>query len=172
MRKLMSNPIIVNELVREDIEIVRRVLIDSYQQYEAYFTPQGWKDYSERIVSSIDNPNVDKILVAKINQDILGSLQLFRSAEKAYEKPELQIQAPIIRLLGVHPSARGRGVAQALLKAVINDAQALGESNVYLHTTDFMASAIQIYEKLGFERDESKDFSRRNILSKCYRLDI
>ncbi|MFP3490614.1 GNAT family N-acetyltransferase, partial [Staphylococcus sp. SIMBA_130] len=81
------------------------------QQYEAYFTPQGWKDYSERIVSSIDNPNVDKILVAKINQDILGSLQLFRSAEKAYEKPELQIQAPIIRLLGVHPSARGRGVA-------------------------------------------------------------
>ncbi len=168
----MSNPIIVNELVREEIEIVRCVLVESYQQYEAHFTPQAWEDYSKRIASSIENPNVDKILVAKLDQDILGSLQLFQSAEKAYEKAELQIQAPIIRLLGVHPSARGRGVAQALLKTVINDAEAHGDSSVYLHTTDFMVNAIQIYEKLGFRRDESKDFSRGNILSKCYRLDI
>ncbi|RDW18499.1 N-acetyltransferase [Oceanobacillus arenosus] len=168
----MSNPIIVEELDQDEIEIVRRVLVDSYQQYEDYYSPQGWKDYSKIIVSSIDNPNVDKILVAKLNNDILGSLQLFQSAETAYEKPELQIQAPIIRLLAVHPNARGRGVATELLKAVIENAEVLGKSNVYLHTTDFMVNAIQIYEKFGFVRDVSKDFSRNNILSKCYRFDI
>ncbi|RLL43993.1 GNAT family N-acetyltransferase [Oceanobacillus piezotolerans] len=168
----MSNPIYVSELVSEDFEIVRHVLVESYQQYESYFSPQAWEDYSKRIFSSIDNPNVDKILVAKLDHEILGSLQLFRSGEKAYEIPELQIQAPTIRLLGVHPRARGRGVGKALLNAAIHDAKSLGKSSVYLHTTDFMDHAIRIYEKHGFNRDESKDFSRGSIVSKCYRLDL
>ncbi|AXI11115.1 N-acetyltransferase [Oceanobacillus zhaokaii] len=168
----MSNPITVNELDPNEIERLRHVLLESYQQYEEYYTPQGWKDYANIIVSSIDNPNVDKIFVAKLNNDILGSLQLFQTAEKAYKLPELQIQAPIIRLLGVHPNARGRGVATELVKAVIKNAEVHGESHVYLHTTDFMVNAIKIYEKLGFVRDVSKDFSRNGILSKCYRFDI
>ncbi|MFD1607961.1 GNAT family N-acetyltransferase [Oceanobacillus luteolus] len=172
MSKLISNPVSVNELLREDMENVRRVLIESYQQYESYFPPQAWEDYLKRIVSSIDNPNVDKILVAKLDQEVLGTLQLFQSGEKAYAIPELKIEAPIIRLLGVHPRARGRGVGHALLNTVIHDAKALGESSIYLHTTDFMHHAIKIYEKLGFKREVSKDFSRGNIVSKCYRLDL
>jgi GNAT superfamily N-acetyltransferase len=172
MVKLISNPIIVNELVSEDKEAVRHLLVESYRQYESNFTPQAWKNYTKRIVSSIDNPNADRILVAKLEEEVVGTLQLYRSGILAYEIPSLQIQAPIIRLLGVHPVARGHGVGKALVNTVINDVKALGESSVYLHTTDFMVHAVQMYQKLGFKRDGSKDFSRGNMVSKCYRLDL
>lgn len=169
----MSDQIIVDELREEDKEIVRHVLVESYRQYEHdYDNPQVWTDYLAEITASIDNPRVDKILVAKDNQQVLGTLQLFGSSEKAYEKPELEIFSPIIRLLGVHPEARGRGVAQELLKASVNHAKELGSTSLYLHSSDRMHRAIRLYEWFGFKRDQSKEFYNHDILVKCYRLDL
>lgn len=169
----MSNQIEVDELRSEDKEIVRHVLIESYQQYEPDYTnPQVWKDYLAEITASIDNSRVDRILVAKSKKEVLGTLQLFTSSEKAYQKPELEIFSPIIRLLGVHPKARGRGVAQELLKASVNYAKELGATSLYLHSSDRMHRAIRLYEWFGFKRDQSKEFYNHDILVKCYRLDI
>ncbi|PJN87341.1 GNAT family N-acetyltransferase [Bacillus sp. mrc49] len=169
----MTNPIVVNELIEEDKEEVRRLLVESYQQYEfEYSNPEAWDGYLKNIQSSVDNPLVDKVLVAKCQQDILGTLQLFQSSEKAYEKPELGISSPIIRLLAVHPQSRGRGIAQELLKASVQYAKSQGASSLYLHSTDKMHKAIKLYEWFGFKRDETKEFQNHDILVKCYRLDL
>ena len=173
MSALVTNQIIIDEIREEEKEQVRNLLVESYQQYEhSYRNPESWNMYLENIKASVDNPNVDKILVARSNQDILGSLQLFHSSEKAYSKPELKIFSPIVRLLGVHPHARGRGVAQALLKASINHAKELGATSLYLHSSDRMDKAIRLYEWLGFKRDQSKEFQNNEILVKCYRFDL
>jgi len=169
----MTSQIIVNELIEDDKEIVRRLLIESYRQYEPDYTdPQIWKNYLAEITASVDNPRVAKILVAKIDRKILGTLQLFHSSEKAYERPELGIFSPIIRLLAVHPAARGHGIARELLKASVNDVKKQGFTELYLHTSDKMAKAIRLYERFGFQRDLSKDFQSADIHVKCYRLDI
>ncbi|MBA9026407.1 MULTISPECIES: GNAT family N-acetyltransferase [Bacillaceae] len=169
----MLKQIVIEELKEEDKETVRRVLVESYEQYEPDYTdPQVWKDYRESIVASIDNPNVDKILVAKSGQEVLGSLQLFLSSEDAYQKPELLIFSPIIRLLGVHPEARGRGVAQELIRASVSYAKIKGASQLYLHTSDKMPKAIRLYEWFGFKRDHTKEFQNHDIQVKCYRLDL
>lgn len=169
----MSGQIVVTELVEKDKEIVRRILIESYQQYESeYKSPEVWQDYLADITASIDNPQVDKILVAKSGEDVLGTLQLFQSSEKAYERPELEIFSPIIRLLGVHPNARGRGVAQELLKASIDYAKEQGATSLYLHSSDIMHKAIRLYEWFGFKRDFSKEFHNHDNLVKCFRLDL
>ncbi len=165
--------IIVSELKEEDKEIACRVLIESYQQYEnEYSDPHIWQEYLANIETSFDNPHVDKILVAKSRNEVLGTLQLFQSSEKAYGKPELEIFSPIIRLLGVHPKARGRGVARALLQSSIKYAVEQGSNHLYLHSSDKMHKAIQLYEWLGFKRDLSKEFFNHDILVKCYRLDL
>jgi hypothetical protein len=92
MMALVTNQIIIDEIREEEKEQVRNLLVESYQQYEhSYKNPEGWKMYLENIKASVDNPYVDKILVAKSNQDILGSLQLFQSSEKAYARPDLEI---------------------------------------------------------------------------------
>ncbi|AGK53524.1 GNAT family N-acetyltransferase [Bacillus sp. 1NLA3E] len=169
----LSNQIVVSELLEEDKEIARRVLIDSYQQYEHdYSDPQVWQEYLENITVSIDNPQVEKILVAKSGQDVLGTLQLFLSSEQAYAKPELEIFSPIVRLLGVHPKARGLGVAQELLKASINYAKEQEANSLYLHSSDKMHKAIKLYEWLGFKRDRTKEFQNHDILVKCFRFDL
>lgn len=173
MNVLVTNQIIIDEIREDEKEQVRSLLVESYQQYEhSYENPKLWKMYLENIEASVDNPDVDKILVAKSNQDILGSLQLFQSSEKAYAKPELEIFSPIIRLLGVHPQARGRGVAQALLIAGVTYAKEQGATSLYLHSSDKMHQAIRLYEWFGFKRDQTKEFQNQETLVKCFRLDL
>lgn len=177
MSKLANNQvndwIIVSELQDEDKVIACRVLIESYQQYEnEYSDPLIWEEYLANIKTSFDNPDVDKILVARSKKEVLGTLQLFHSSEKAYGKPELEIFSPIVRLLGVHPKARGRGVARALLQSSVKYAREQDSKHLYLHSSDKMHKAIQLYERLGFKRDLSKDFYNHDILVKCYRLDL
>lgn len=169
----MINQIIIDELKVEDKEVVRRLLVESYEQYkDSYTNPNVWIEYLANIKSSVDNPDVDKILVAKSDQVILGTLQLFDSSERAYQKPELQIFSPIIRLLAVHPQARGRGVAQELIRASLDYAKLQGANALYLHSSDKMQKAIQLYEWLGFKRDHTKEFRNHDILVKCYRFDL
>lgn len=86
--------------------------------------------------------------------------------------PELEIHTPVVRLLAVHPSARGKGVAKELLKVSIEYAKQKGAESLYLHTTDKMSDAIRLYEWLGFQRDQTKEFYKFNTLVKCYRFDI
>jgi GNAT superfamily N-acetyltransferase len=170
---MVTNQIIIDELVEDEKETVRRLLVESYQQYEHEYTnPHQWEDYLANIKASVDNPDVKKILIAKNNVNILGTLQLFESSEKAYQKPELHIFSPIIRLLAVHPQARGRGVAQELLKAGLHFAKSQGANKLYLHTGDKMQKAIRLYEWFGFKRDQTKEFMNNDILVKCYRFDI
>ncbi|MFL6555501.1 MAG: GNAT family N-acetyltransferase [Bacillus sp. (in: firmicutes)] len=169
----MTNQIIVDEIAEQEIEAVRRLLVESYQQYEhAYSNPQLWDNYLTNIKASVDNSDVKKILIAKSEDHILGTLQLFESSETAYQKPELEIFSPIIRLLAVHPQARGRGVAQALIKAGVQFAKSQGADKLYLHSSDKMQQAIRLYEWLGFKRDETKEFRNNDILVKCFRLDL
>ncbi|MFB6466960.1 GNAT family N-acetyltransferase [Cytobacillus sp. Hz8] len=169
----MINMIEVSILKEDDKEVVRNLLVNSYQEYEPqYSNPEVWKSYIAEIKASVDNPNLDKILVAKNHHHILGTLQLFQSSEKAYGLPELEIFAPIVRLLAVHPAARGKGVAQQLLKASLLYAKELNAKSLYLHTSDKMKKAIQLYEWLGFKRDYEKEFTKKDIIVKCYRFDL
>lgn len=169
---LISN-IIVEELVEEEKGNVQELLIASYQQYEHSFSdPEFWKGYLEDIKTSLDNPYVDRILVAKQGSDILGTVQLFKTAEKAYKRMEVPIYDPFIRLLAVHPKARGRGIAIELLKACVNYAKEIEAKSIYLFTGNEMAKAIRLYEWFGFKRDFTREFVNNDNSPKCYRFDI
>ncbi|MDQ0206541.1 GNAT family N-acetyltransferase [Alkalicoccobacillus murimartini] len=169
----MPQPIVVSTLQNEDKDIVKELLIDSYSQYEEVFrSPEAWENYLQNIKSSLDNPNVEQILVAKQGQNILGSIQFFESGEKAYQRPELDIQHPVVRLLAVHPNARGLGVAQILLRESLDIAASRGASYLYLHTGDIMEKARALYEWLGFKRDQKNEFSNGNSLVRCYYFDL
>ena len=50
------------------------------------------------------------------------------------------------------PEARGRGVAAAILRALEDEARALGLPLLRLETGDPLASAVRLYERAGFTR--------------------
>ncbi|HYZ99976.1 MAG TPA: GNAT family N-acetyltransferase [Acidimicrobiales bacterium] len=63
-----------------------------------------------------------------------------------------------IRMLAVAPEAQGRGIGEALSRACVDRARAAGKGQVLLHSTDRMAAAHRIYERLGFVRDRALDW--------------
>ena len=169
----MGEVITIGLLSEEDKEATRNVLVASYKQYKnSYTNIEDYYTYIGEIKKSLDNPNLDRVLVAKSGDEVLGTLQIFLSSEAAYGRPEIEIHAPIVRLLGVHPSVRGKGIARRLLEESIDYAKQLGARSLYLHTTDKMSDAIRLYERLGFQRDLEKEFLKYDFLVKCYRFDI
>lgn len=169
----MNQSIVVTEMGAREKKVVKDLLVASYAQYEyTYKDPSAWQRYLHMMLTSVDNPDVHKIFVAKSDAELVGSIQLFITAEKAYGKPALVIDSPIIRLLAVHPNARGLGVARILLNYVIQYVRSINETAIYLHTTDAMDKAIQLYVRNGFQRDQSKEFESNHRTIKCYRLDL
>ena len=65
---------------------------------------------------------------------------------------------PEVRLVAVAPSARGRGVARALVDECVRRARASGASVLGLHTSRSMRAAMRLYERMGFVRDPEHDF--------------
>ncbi|MCO8126039.1 GNAT family N-acetyltransferase [Acidimicrobiia bacterium EGI L10123] len=67
-------------------------------------------------------------------------------------------EAASIRMLGVAPGARGRGIGEALTLAAMEEARAVGATAMVLHSATDMAAAHRLYRRLGFVRDEALDW--------------
>jgi ribosomal protein S18 acetylase RimI-like enzyme len=61
-------------------------------------------------------------------------------------------------MLGVHPDARRRGIARALMDACERRAVETGKGFISLHTTQRMTAAQVMYEALGFVRGKDRVF--------------
>ena len=64
----------------------------------------------------------------------------------------------MFRLLGVHPDARGRGIGRLLTEECLRRARRAGRGAMGLHTTQPMAIARTMYERMGFVRMPEHDF--------------
>ncbi|WP_326946870.1 GNAT family N-acetyltransferase [Amycolatopsis sp. NBC_01307] len=103
--------------------------------------------------------------------DVLGCVTIVRpgSAYAEISRPgELEF-----RMLAVAPSARGRGVGEALTRAVLDRARTLGLRRVVLSSLDGMRSAHRLYERLGFTRLPERDWRPfPHISLVAYRIDV
>ncbi|MEK0317658.1 GNAT family N-acetyltransferase [Cohnella sp. 56] len=168
---MTSSAVHVRDALDRDREAILAVLLDAYGQYEGTMPGERWAEYKRNIAASVDEPGPFARLVAEHDGELVGSAVLFPSSLAAYGR-ELGIEAPIIRLIAVKPAARGRGVATALIRESARRARELGARTLHLHTSDLMASAVRLYERLGFERAYDKDLYNGDILVKSYRLHL
>jgi ribosomal protein S18 acetylase RimI-like enzyme len=56
-----------------------------------------------------------------------------------------------IRMVGVDPGYKGRGIARILMKQCVDHAKATNETVIALHTSERMHAARHIYEEMGFK---------------------
>ncbi|WP_018757670.1 GNAT family N-acetyltransferase [Paenibacillus terrigena] len=153
-------------------EAIAQVMIEAYQQYAHDLPQPRWEEYRDSIRNSVYGNATYARIVAELDGEIIGSVQMFLSSEAAYGKPELGIHSPIIRLLAVSPDYRGRGIATLLIQEAARRSVLLGYSTLHLHTSDMMASAVLLYERLGFERAYEADTRNGDTLVKSYWLDL
>jgi putative acetyltransferase len=57
-----------------------------------------------------------------------------------------------VKRMYVRPSMRGRGVAQALVRRIEDEARARGATRLVLETGDAQAAALRFYARAGFTR--------------------
>ncbi|BBH21567.1 hypothetical protein Back11_29120 [Paenibacillus baekrokdamisoli] len=169
---MTDSSIIIREAVQSDQAAIREVLLDAYQQYEFTLSEDRWAAYKESILLAVDSAETRARLVAVRNDEVIGSIFIFDSSVLAYGLPELGIENPIIRLLAVSQKARGLGVATELIRASAKLSLEWGAELLHLHTSDMMASAVKLYEHLGFERAFDKDLMNGDVVVKSYRLHL
>ena len=113
----------------------------------------GWEEYLQRIADVEGRAGRTTIFVAVDGERILGTATLELDGRvEPEDDPTLAPDEAHIRMLGVHPDARRRGIALALMDACFARARGAGKSRMTLHTTERMRSARAMYEGLGFRR--------------------
>jgi ribosomal protein S18 acetylase RimI-like enzyme len=153
----------VREVRPDEFREAGRVTALAYRE----FVRPGEDDW-ERYLAHVEDveARVDRatVLVAVDGGRVLGSATLELGERFDDDDPPLEPDEAHIRMLGVDPSARGRGVARELIRACFDRARAAGRTRMTLNTTQRMTDAQAMYEHLGFERLPDRVFDDGFVL--------
>jgi ribosomal protein S18 acetylase RimI-like enzyme len=150
----------IREASPEEYVEAGRVTAEAYREFVRP-GDDDWERYLLRIADVEARAGPTTIMVALEDGRVLGSLTLELDARMRDDEDEPRPLEPgeaHIRMLGVDPAARARGVARALMAASEERARAAGKTFITLHTTQRMQAAQAMYERLGYERTSDRVF--------------
>ena len=137
---------------QDDLPALKELGLASYGRLKKNLTSDNWAKMEALLKSDQTFPLLVRechSFVCEENKHLLGMAFLVPSGNptKVYSA-----ETSYIRIVGVHPDAGGKGIAQALTKLCIEKAKETGETMVSLHSAEIMYDARHIYEKLGFKK--------------------
>jgi ribosomal protein S18 acetylase RimI-like enzyme len=150
-----------------DADAVNAVAAAAWQQYE--HVVEGWPPLAAFVASTASLTAECDLIVATDDARVVGVV--------GYAAPGRPREAifpdawAVVRMLSVHPDARGRGVGRRLMEACIARAHVDRVPVLGLHTSPVMSAAVAMYRQLGFmfERDIPP---RRGVPFAVYALPI
>jgi ribosomal protein S18 acetylase RimI-like enzyme len=101
-------------------------------------------------------PGRERCWIAELEGEVVGSVFVVRSSPTVAK----------LRLLIIHPKARGLGLGRRLTRACIRFARKAGYRTMVLWTQSHLAAARGIYEREGFRRISSephRSFGKRLV---------
>jgi ribosomal protein S18 acetylase RimI-like enzyme len=150
----------VREVAPQEYAEAGRVTADAYREF-VQPGDDDWNRYLETLADVAGRAGRTSVLVAVDASGILGTATLELDA-RIDDPPEddglLASHEAHIRMLGVSPQARGRGIARELMAACEARALDAGRTLMTLNTTERMEAAQGMYEALGYERREDRVF--------------
>lgn len=98
-----------------------------------------------------------KIFVALLDNEAVGVCALIKMNDPDYDFE--------LAKMAVSPKAQGKNIGWLLGQAVINAAKELGASKIYLESNTMLKPAINLYQKLGFQKvtGRTTPYKRCNI---------
>ena len=136
-----------------------------------YAAEQGWDHRFEGVVAGVVadyvktyDPAREACWIAEHEGRAVGSIMLAKETETVGR----------LRLLLVEPSARGLGVAEALIAACIARAREAGYAEMVLWTQSILLPARRLYARFGFVLEESWDYDgfAEGLISESWRLKL
>lgn len=156
----------------DELDAVARVMVAAYEEYIPPDATGELLAYREDIRDVRSRRAHATLIVAAERERILGAVTYYPDASREGHAGWPREWAAL-RLLAVHPDARGRGVGRSLTAECTRRARVGGSRAVGLHTTEFMAVARAMYERMGFVRLPDLDFwPSPGLHVMAYRLDL
>jgi ribosomal protein S18 acetylase RimI-like enzyme len=147
--------LIIRPATEADLSAVGSVTVEAYH-VDGYLDGTG--DYADKLADAESRLREAELLVAVDDSGaVLGSVTVVLPGT-----PYAEISQPgelEFRMLSVAASARGRGVGEALVRAVFDRARAAGIGQVVLSSSEKMAAAHRLYKRLGFTRLPERDWA-------------
>ncbi|MGH3941595.1 MAG: GNAT family N-acetyltransferase [Pseudonocardiaceae bacterium] len=141
----------IRPAVRSELPAVSTLLSVAYAEFELYLTPLNWAQMTGNIARVVEF-GVGQLLVAHLAGRPAGTVAYLPPGPKNYSR--VPQDWAVIRILGVDPALRGRGVGRALTEECLTRARADQAPAVGLHTAEIMTSARALYESIGFVRQD------------------
>ena len=125
----------------DDASSIASVLREAFVEYEPAYTPEGLAATTPTAERIRARWHEGLVWVALLDGAIVGTVAAVPKGETLY-----------VRSMAILPAARGQGIGELLLREVEAFASAHGHGRLLLSTTPFLARAIRLYERFGFER--------------------
>ena len=172
MSQTNQGPSNVRDAGVEDLDQVSLLIRDAYQEYQVNFSPEVWERYSRDIMDVRSRLDTSELIVAENSGRLVGAVTFYPNTS-----PSDQGGWPAgwtgIRLLAVHPDARGMGIGRVLMDECLRRSRLLSATALGLHTTELMGIARGMYERMGFVRVPEYDFQAGpEVVVLGYRLDL
>ena len=147
----------IRDVRPDEYEAAGRVVALAYREFVPPDDDGDWETYLEHIADVAGRIDRTPVLVAVEEGRVLGSATIEIDHTLGDDDETLPPDAASLRMLGVDPTARGRGIGKALVEAAIDRARRAGRTVMLLRTTPPMVVAQAMYRGLGFVRDPSRD---------------
>jgi GNAT superfamily N-acetyltransferase len=138
----------VNRIIRratpDDVHAMSSILLGAFQEFRPLYTDKGFTATTPSASVMLARLHEGPSWVALLDSQIVGTVSAITVTEGLY-----------VRSMGVLPSARGKGIAKALLEAVASYAVEHDFQALLLSTTPFLDAAIRLYEQCGFVRTDN-----------------
>lgn len=128
----------------------------AYFEFADFDDPE-WVDYLGEIADVAGRADRTEVIVAVEQGRVLGSATIEMDRTIGDDDQALPPGVASLRMLGVDPTVRGRGIGRALVEETLARARTGGKSVMTLRTTDRMEVAQALYRSMGFERDPDRD---------------
>lgn len=149
---MLTSNLIFREAEISDIAAIAQLTKLAYSDFADVLTTENWNKMSNSLSNEDMFAELLKkatVFVCSLDTQLIGSIYLVPSGNPTSIFPA---EWCYIRLLGVHPNYRNLGIGKKLTNLCIQHATIAGENTVALHTSEFMDSAREMYERLGFEQ--------------------
>jgi len=128
----------------------------AYQEF-AGEEEDGWSWYLDHIADVAGRAGRTTVLVAVAGGVVIGTATLELDSRVDPDRSEpLDADEAHLRMVGVHPAHRRRGVARGLVLACIDLSRRQGKRRLTLETDPIMSAARALYESLGFTQGASR----------------
>lgn len=129
-------------------------------------------DYEVELADVAAKLTASEVIVAVEDGSVLGGVAFVGDVASPMHEFD-DDRAASFRHLAVDPAAQGKGVGQALVTWCLERSRALGFSRVLIHTTPWMLGAHRLYERNGFVRDPTHDWTPvPDVPLLAYRLEL